>query len=396
MTKPLAGAPTNVCIFCPSPLDENTRPEHVIASAIGGRLMSSEIVCNTCNGELGRQVDKPLADDTEQLRYFLRIRRGDRDPPPSIRAGSEHGPVMLRPDGPAEPARSNADAAPTDEGFQISVSGKDESVVVDRMVHKLRELGVKSVEEIEKRFSFASYVNSHKPFKHVIMLKTSIGGDANFRAIGKAAFELLALRQRVAIHDGRFDEVRKFVRHGMPSDCTMWDYVNGPPLPFEEAALGPAYHSVLVWAHPGQPALGAVTLFGGLRFTTRLCEAWWGDAFAVAHAVNPTEASRSRSSRLRPCLSQSRSKHCSGECPILTRLAKPQLNGPWRGTSAIAILGDARQLPRQWLRSRNESQRWVAWIGPQRWRSRSGSRGPLQREVRPRRPSSTIKNFCER
>ena len=50
------------CIFCRSLLSPETKPEHVLLDALGGRLTTRGVVCSTCNNTFGSTIDKALTD----------------------------------------------------------------------------------------------------------------------------------------------------------------------------------------------------------------------------------------------------------------------------------------------------------------------------------------------
>jgi len=51
---------TGICLFCRGPLEGVIRPEHIVPDAIGGWLTVYD-VCNHCNHQLGREVDKVVS-----------------------------------------------------------------------------------------------------------------------------------------------------------------------------------------------------------------------------------------------------------------------------------------------------------------------------------------------
>ena len=48
-----------VCYLCRTPLNEmNKSEEHIIPNAIGGKLKSTNILCDECNNKLGKEIDE--------------------------------------------------------------------------------------------------------------------------------------------------------------------------------------------------------------------------------------------------------------------------------------------------------------------------------------------------
>src|ERR1700747_1977114 len=51
----------NQCIFCDKALDGNTKPEHILLNALGGRKTTSKVICSDCNNRFGGTIDDALA-----------------------------------------------------------------------------------------------------------------------------------------------------------------------------------------------------------------------------------------------------------------------------------------------------------------------------------------------
>jgi hypothetical protein len=73
------------CIFCDTPLDANTKPEHILINALGGRNTTRTVDCSECNERFGGTIDKALADSVAGLRNMLVLESGSGKPPPSLR-----------------------------------------------------------------------------------------------------------------------------------------------------------------------------------------------------------------------------------------------------------------------------------------------------------------------
>lgn len=80
------------CIFCDTPLDATTKPEHILINALGGRNTTRTVDCSACNERFGGTIDKALADSVASLRNMLVLESGSGKPPPALRrinAGSD-------------------------------------------------------------------------------------------------------------------------------------------------------------------------------------------------------------------------------------------------------------------------------------------------------------------
>jgi hypothetical protein len=80
------------CIFCENELTPDTKPEHVLLSALGGRMTTRGAICSEHNNEFGGSVDKALAAQVEIIRNLLQLQTGTKKPPPPLKnltAGTE-------------------------------------------------------------------------------------------------------------------------------------------------------------------------------------------------------------------------------------------------------------------------------------------------------------------
>jgi hypothetical protein len=64
--------------------------EHVVLSALGGRIVVRDLLCKPCNEELGHTIDAGIAEQFEGIRALLAI-RGDRRQVASVEATNEKG-----------------------------------------------------------------------------------------------------------------------------------------------------------------------------------------------------------------------------------------------------------------------------------------------------------------
>jgi hypothetical protein len=81
-----------ICIFCDNELGPDTKPEHILLNALGGRKTTHRVICSKHNNDFGGGIDDALADQVEVLRNHLQLESGTGKPPPALKnlqAGSE-------------------------------------------------------------------------------------------------------------------------------------------------------------------------------------------------------------------------------------------------------------------------------------------------------------------
>jgi hypothetical protein len=80
------------CIFCEAELTAQTKPEHILLNALGGRKTTRQVICSNCNNQFGATIDDALAKQVQVLRNMLQLESGTGKEPPGLKkvvAGSE-------------------------------------------------------------------------------------------------------------------------------------------------------------------------------------------------------------------------------------------------------------------------------------------------------------------
>jgi hypothetical protein len=80
------------CYYCHTILSNRNRSgEHVIPNSIGGSLISYNLLCRSCNIELGETIDAELGRQFERLTISLNIRKHRKNRPGDRRNQDEVG-----------------------------------------------------------------------------------------------------------------------------------------------------------------------------------------------------------------------------------------------------------------------------------------------------------------
>ena len=74
-----------LCLFCPSELDETTKPEHILLNALGGRMTTRSAICSTCNNRFGGTIDDELASSVMPIRNWFQLKSGSGDEAPTLK-----------------------------------------------------------------------------------------------------------------------------------------------------------------------------------------------------------------------------------------------------------------------------------------------------------------------
>lgn len=272
------------CIFCEKPLDGSR--EHIIPSAIGGRIASTELVCSDHNNSLGGTIDRALAEQLSVISNLLKIRTGRRRDPPKIQnlTTTDGQKIELEPGGLIVLPRPTKELSKTENGTtEFVVSGdatkRDQlKMVVSGLLRGLR-VNRTEVQHLRAR------VRSQR---HEVNVGFTLGGVDQARAIAKMALLLFARTTSVAYaQEEPFRGIRDFVADslGAPLDFIRYG------LPFDGLAIPlgiPPTHHVVVSANPAKRAvIGLVEIYGAFRYSILLSEKWSRDPIAFAYSVTP-------------------------------------------------------------------------------------------------------------
>ena len=74
-----------ICLFCPTGLDETTKPEHILLNALGGRKTTRNAICSACNNTFGGSIDDVLAGQVMALRNLLQLQSGTGKNAPGVK-----------------------------------------------------------------------------------------------------------------------------------------------------------------------------------------------------------------------------------------------------------------------------------------------------------------------
>lgn len=273
------GSPTfaNVqCRLCRTA--EADSEEHVIPSAIGGRLVAQGVLCTRCNGRLGSTVDAAFAKQFEVLRMMLGI-AGDRGQLVSLRARDVTGravfldPAMQLRAAPSQPVVLREDEDGVEARFDSLEQARAFVEALQRK-HPGRKVEVTRVAE--------SVV-----FPEQINLPFNFGGDAVMRSAVKSTLSLMAARG-VACPPEVLARAWSYVGEALgASEAGVAVHLAAAPSPWTPSTLGTVSHRIAARFNVARGFVEAdVRYFGDLGLVIRIaCSI--PDAFSIAYGVDP-------------------------------------------------------------------------------------------------------------
>ena len=256
---------------------ENDSREHIIASAIGGRLKVRGILCAQCNNDTGKSWDAALAEQLNPLCLLFGITRDRGVTPPQTFATISGKRRRLHADGTSTPANPSYREESSPEGIRINMTA--------RTVPEARKMlaGVKRKYPQVDTDKLAAELKMEKQYdSDPVRIDLPFGEALAGRSIVKSALCLAA-------------------RNGIdPSTCALAQaYLRGddsnPPFGFNYQApivlnrpADTVFHFVAIQgiAHTGL-LIGYVEFFSFHRMVVLLSDRYGGPDMNASYAVNP-------------------------------------------------------------------------------------------------------------
>ncbi|MFF2322370.1 HNH endonuclease [Agrobacterium sp. NPDC058088] len=291
------------CILCKEASSGDTKPEHILLNALGGRMTVRTVLCPACNHTMGIGPDNDLADSISFIRNVCQLVAGDGDSPPSVLGLQTEGQrfdllpgmdVRMRPEKPLQitidddsitvqiGAYSDAQADKLAEGAARSIAKKlgkntpEAITAIKADILKERRSSIVPAPSVSKRLAF--------------------GTGRSQQAMAKACLVLLAKRLgNSEILHTRYDEARAFVfsaaEEETGSPLVAVDTRSFPPL---EPEFGSNPNVVWVGTDAYGAAFGYYRLYGAIGWKFKLCNVGAPPSIFACLVSNPFDNARWR------------------------------------------------------------------------------------------------------
>jgi hypothetical protein len=200
------------CIFCENELTEETKPEHFLLNALGGRKTTRRVDCSSCNGTFGSMIDNEVGKQVAILRNMLQLESGTGSEPPMLRKLQSGSDVInLTNDGTPELVAKPFSVRKLEDGrFELQITTKSVEEVAPYIPHIARQLGIPEEQVLEiLRSTTGSYVERRPDTVHHAL---SFGGPLAVRSATKSALVLWAtLTGNDEIKSSHYGDVRQFI-----------------------------------------------------------------------------------------------------------------------------------------------------------------------------------------
>ncbi|MCL2408107.1 MAG: 23S rRNA (uracil(1939)-C(5))-methyltransferase RlmD [Oscillospiraceae bacterium] len=288
------------CYVCDEFLDKNTHLEHIIPNAIGGFLKSKKLICNACNGKLGK-IDSKLSDQLLFISNMIGIKR-DRGKSPSFQTSDGIG--YIKPGGEFilhKPTIRRREIKILEGGAEISANISAPPSKMDEQIKSIEnELRQKGVPE-EKISEVINTANAAR-IRYYQKNSTSISfdlGDDGFRAITKIAVNFFIHKGGDAKH---IKHLLPYIQNNEEIECVNFYY---PEMEIIENRDNDILHSIIIIGNKKQKLLYAyVELFNFHKCVVLLSTEYEGDCFCENYFLNVLNAPNTTSKKFNLCISK--------------------------------------------------------------------------------------------
>ncbi|SDR32295.1 HNH endonuclease [Pseudovibrio sp. Tun.PSC04-5.I4] len=268
------------CILCLLDIPIQTKPEHVLLNALGGRKTVHNVLCPDCNHKMGIGPDQDLAESVRPIRSFCDLKAGDGDDAPPVHAVEAEGqrfdllPGMVPVLQPKNPLEINFQS----NSVSVQVNARDKKHaerLIDgaaRKIVKTRKLSETAIELLKKELKSG--------LKLAILPGPAIRQDIAFgheqsqQAMAKAALVLWAnCVGNEEVLTSRYDDIRQFIWNGdKPEDPGVLVKIDARPLPELPDLYGGNPNLIWVGSDAAGRVFGYFRLFAAIGWRIVLCE----------------------------------------------------------------------------------------------------------------------------
>jgi len=200
------------CIFCDDDLTDDTKPEHILLNALGGRKTTRFVDCSACNNKFGGTIDAEIGKQVEVLRNMLQLDSGTGGAPPMLRKiQSGQDTINVLSDGTPELVAKPFTVRNQEDGsFEVQITTKSVQELARYIPHIAAQIGCSEEQVLEMlKSATGSYVERRPDTVHHPL---GFGGPLAIRSAAKSALVLWAtLLGNDEVKSPPYAAVREFI-----------------------------------------------------------------------------------------------------------------------------------------------------------------------------------------
>lgn len=203
------------CIFCPNELTDDTKPEHILLNALGGRKTTKRVDCSACNERFGRTIDNEVAQQVAVIRNTLQFDSGTGRRPPMLRnIPSGKDVINLRNDSTPELVAKPFILHKRDGGhFDLQILTESLDDLAPYIPHIAAQLGCTKEELLQQLTAATATYTERRP--EAVHHSICLGGPLAVRSAAKSALVLWAtVVGNEEVRSPPYEDVRRFIVNG--------------------------------------------------------------------------------------------------------------------------------------------------------------------------------------
>ncbi|MBP1180917.1 hypothetical protein JOE48_002881 [Methylobacterium sp. PvR107] len=271
----------------------DTKPEHILLDAFGGRKTTRKIVCSACNSAFGRTTDDALAKQTLHIRNLFQLRSGSGGEAPmlrSVEAGDDK--INIKGDGTMRLVLKPFEITYGDDGkanVQFNVNTLEE---VFRHIPNVAA-ALKLPEEQVREQILSTTARSIERRPDVANFTYEFGGPDALRSMAKACLVLWATHVGSdEVRRAPYNKVRSFVLRGSDDFARDYRLLDSREI-YDSAEVmrryGPIFNAIYVSSDANGRVVGHYTLYNLLGFRIVLAESGGTPSRQTGLISNPLE-----------------------------------------------------------------------------------------------------------
>lgn len=283
-----------LCIFCENELGSDTKPEHILLSALGGKKTTTRVICSRHNSDFGETIDDKLASQVAFLRNLHQLRSGTGKVAPAlknVKAGDRT--VIMRGDGNAEIVQKPFAIVDLGEGkWSLNITARSEEHLDEIITHASRKLGVP---EDSLRAQLAQQGNASIVSERLgaVQQEVRLGGPDAVRSAMKACLVFwTTVVGNDEVKSATYQQARNFVINGgeeFMRSRTHLDSRSYESVEQIKAAYGPLFNLIYVRSDERGRVIGHFTLYNVISWQMTIAESGGCPGRKIALISNPLD-----------------------------------------------------------------------------------------------------------
>jgi HNH endonuclease len=284
------------CIFCENELTGDTKPEHILLNALGGRKTTKHVDCSACNGTFGSTIDDEVGQQAAVLRNMLQLDSGAGRAPPMLRNVQSGADIInLKNDGTPELVTKPFTVRKFEDGrFDVQITTNSVEEAAHYVPHIAAQIGCSEEQLLEFLKSAAGSLTERRP--DPVYHALGFGGPLAVRSAAKSALVLWAtVVGNSEVKSASYDDVRRFIVSGDEAFNLARTRLDSRYLPHSDELqrrFGKFFNLIYVRSNEAGRVIGHSTLYNVISWQFVLAEAGGTPNACVGLVSNPLDPSQ--------------------------------------------------------------------------------------------------------